>query len=699
MAVEPVGQLRIDNLFVPEMEETVYNVATIERSEKWDTSALQNANAAWYGPKGQVGSVSGTGLKFVDASGNDVSAQLHEVVYVLNQSSSGVHAAVMVFHTDAGKRRIGVGVSGATFAAKFAYTASTSGVWVSTVAWDHNSTPSASLSPTTTFPNLNVTYAGTTGPPEKSSLKPVVARIAVVAGGSTGPKLMGTGIAQTGSAYFGATVVATAGKIEPLVHTDSLLFVGMEQTVDRLESFGLSGAGGNEVSWRGLEDREYTLSYTLPGSTLAFQGLAASAQLREVVYVLGWRSGDVAAAVMVFHVGSRRIGVVVSGATFADKFADTARTKGVLVSTVPRAPERVPDQSLKDTFPNVSVAWDATSVTAVTAVTAATPAISSVKPHVPRVAVVVGSTGSTLSGDLQAGGTYLGKKHTPAATTQAETPALAQGGAVAADGTQQTTVGGSVCDGYWAKWTACAADGDAACATIATCATAATGETAATSTLVYAGTAIELRPVQGAEGGLYGTKDSVVYVVKPAGSELTARVIRKELSEVELRDARLTSGKWVVDANVLPAECADLRECLKLTPLNLSNCALQAAACTAGKVASGAKLDHGDKKVGLFTLGLAEERALFGSDDRGVFVVSVSKDNGKKGKRLFVATDKKASVVDVEYDEGTATWLEVKGTNWALIGTLIGAIGGAALIVIAVVVYIVASRKRPTVVP
>ena len=693
MAVEPVGQLGIENLFVPEMEETVYYGATIERSEKWGTSALQNANAAWYGPNWQVGSVSGTGLKFVDASGNDVSAQLHEVVYVLNQSSSGVRAAVMVFHTDAGTRRIGVGVSGATFAAKFAYTASTSGVWVSTVAWDHNSTPSASLSPTPTFPNLNVKYTGTTGPPEKSSLKPKVARIAVVAGGSTGPKLMGTEIAQTGSAYFGATVVATAGKIEPLVYTDSLLFVGMEQTVDRLESFGLSGAGGNEASWRGLENREYTLSNTPSGSTLAFQGLAASAQLREVVYVLGWRSGDVAAAVMVFHVGSRRIGVVVSGATFADKFADTARTRGVLVSTVPRAPEPVPDQSLKDTFPNVSVAWDATSVTPVTA---ATPAISSVKPHVPRVAVVVGSTGSTLSGDLQAGGSYLGKKHTPAATAQAQTPALAQGGAVAAvaaDGTQQTTVGGSACDGYWAKWTACAADGDAACATIATCATAAR---AATSTLVYAGTSIELRPVQGTEGGLYGTKDSVVYVVKPAGSEQTARVIRKELSVVELRDASLTSGKWVVDAKVLPAECADLRECLKLTPLNLSNCALQAAACTAGKVASGAKLDHGDKKVGLFTLGLAEERALFGSDDRGVFVVSVSKDNGKKGKRLFVATDKKASVVDVEYDEGTATWLEVKGTNWALIGTLIGAIGGAALIAIAVVVYIVASRKRPT---
>ncbi len=81
---------------------------------------------------------------------------------------------------------------------------------------------------------------------------------------------------------------------------------------------------------------------------------------------------------------------------------------------------------------------------------------------------------------------------------------------------------------------------------------------------------------------------------------------------------------------------------------------MQEAACNA-KVASGAKLEHGDKKVDLFTLGLAEERALFGSDERGVFVVSVSEANDEKGNRLFVSTDETASVVEVEYDEDKQT--------------------------------------------
>ena len=141
---------------------------------------------------------------------------------------------------------------------------------------------------------------------------------------------------------------------------------------------------------------------------------------------------------------------------------------------------------------------------------------------------------------------------------------------------------------------------------------------------------------------------------------------------------------------VAPAECADLRACLKLTPLDLPKCAVQATACKP-KVASGSKLEHGDKSVDLYTLGLAEESALFGSDDRGVFVVSVSKDDAKKGKRLFVATDKTASVVDVEYDEGKTTWREVKGMSWILIGGLIGGGVLALIILIAVVVYLAGS--------
>ena len=304
---------------------------------------------------------------------------------------------------------------------------------------------------------------------------------------------------------------------------------------------------------------------------------------------------------------------------------------------------------------------------------------------------------------------------TLAAPTAVSTQAALSDATVAATGTLATPAGETGCEGYWAKeWPLCTADGDAACATIATCAAAATG--ISTATLLYSGTSIRLMPLKDAAGSLYGTKDSVIYVVKPgptATTESTAKVVRKGSGQAELLDASLVAKEWVVDAKVdvpaalgpyatavpvvpvAPAECADLRNCLKLTPLDLSKCGVQAAACNA-KVASGAKLEHGETKVDLFTLGLADERALFGSDDRGVFVVSVSKDDAKKGKRLFVATDGKASVVDVEYEEAKTTWREVKGVNWVLIGSLIG--GGVALIIIAVVVYLVSRKQKPTVV-
>ena len=200
----------------------------------------------------------------------------------------------------------------------------------------------------------------------------------------------------------------------------------------------------------------------------------------------------------------------------------------------------------------------------------------------------------------------------------------------------------------------------------------------------------------------------MIYVVKPgttASTESTAKVIRKGTGVAELFDASFVALEWVVAKEValgpstavtavpvvVPAECADLRACLKRTPLNLPSCAGQAVSCKP-TVASGAKLEHGDKKVDLFTLGLA---ALFGSDERGVFVVS--KDDDKKGKRLFVATDE-TSVVDVEYDEDKQTWREPKGTNWILIGSSIGG-GVVGLIILAVVLwYLLRRSPQPTVV-
>ena len=88
----------------------------------------------------------------------------------------------------------------------------------------------------------------------------------------------------------------------------------------------------------------------------------------------------------------------------------------------------------------------------------------------------------------------------------------------------------------------------------------------------------------------------------------------------------------------------------------------------------------------------ALDGALFGADDRGAFVVSASKDDAKKGKRLFVAAGEDPSVVDVEYDADKATWREVR-TNWALIGGVIGGVAG--LLIIALIVYVYFASKQP----
>jgi hypothetical protein len=76
----------------------------------------------------------------------------------------------------------------------------------------------------------------------------------------------------------------------------------------------------------------------------------------------------------------------------------------------------------------------------------------------------------------------------------------------------------------------------------------------------------------------------------------------------------------------------------------------------------------------------------------------VSKDDAKKGKRLFVSAETNPSVVDVvdvEYDKDKQTWREVKGTNWIMIVGLIGG-GVAAVIMLAVLVYLLSRSPQPT---
>jgi len=156
------------------------------------------------------------------------------------------------------------------------------------------------------------------------------------------------------------------------------------------------------------------------------------------------------------------------------------------------------------------------------------------------------------------------------------------------------------------------------------------------------------------------------------------------------------SASFGKDATEQPvaAGCADLRACLALTPLDLAACAGAAgsASCaTKNLVAAGSRLDHEGTKVDLYTL----ERALFGSDTRGVFVVlpEASTAKSQSGKMLFVAAGpKKGALFDVLFDEPTKVW-RAKKTNWVLIVGLIG--GGVVLLVILIIAIAHAFGKAP----
>jgi hypothetical protein len=593
--VEPLGA---DAPFFVGVEETVVRTEVI----RFVTGAMQ-----WRADRQYT--LSGAILSFVGSDGLVVIAQLREVVYVLNPSSSAVSVVVIVFH--AASRRVAVCVSAETFAARLAYTASTKGVLVSTVPRDASLVPPTNLKGT--FPNVSVAWdVVTSAPLANSSVAKELPRVAVIAGELT---LLLSGNLQAGKAYFGKTFA------EPPDLARDLNRILTETRDSMLEQF------------------KATASSTFAIPALPPQGSA------------------------IVTAGSEQKSIAVAGLS---------------------------DQSLNGVYE------------------AADPATSPLEWRL--------MPASAKQARIYQGGPLVllfewtkddGTKSTTVALTVTEgTPAptlkLSAGEPLAT-----ATFGKSACAGYWETWTSCTGTGDAACDTIATCATAGTG--ASTLTVIDAGTSTKLSPLKGAGGALYGTtSDFVIYVVKPGPTSLAAskaKVIRKGTGGAELFDANLTDGTWVIEAKadvlgpfttavtvvpvVVPAECADLTACLKLTPLD--KCAEQAVACAA-TVASGAKLEHGDKNVDLFTLGLA---ALFGSDSRGVFVVSVSKDDAKKGKRLFVATGKAASVVDVEYDEAKLTWREVKGTNWVLIGSLIGG-GVAALIMLAVLVYLLSRSPQPT---
>jgi hypothetical protein len=495
-----------------------------------------------------------------------------------------------------------------------------------------------------------------------------------------------TSAVTTANAQAALPVVGTVAQPAPnhAVHPIGFWSVtfgsGIEETVRAGTPAPITVDGSGRATWTGVVGvQETTLSLPSAGTPLTyvppFSIRVVSAAIGEVVYFLTTDMTRVDVVVMVFHQGSQRILVRVSPETFSSLFASAARVANVMVSTIGTSHDIKPPGDLESKFPNLKVAYERAVDTK--------EAVGSVSAIYSRIVVVVGASGETIGATPTLVGTGIRGK----TKFGARVPTV----------TQTTTAGG--CEGYWVReWPSCTADGAPACLTIATCATAGTG--GSNQTLEYVGTSIGLRPLKDVRDAMYGTKDDVIYVVKPGATATTAKVIRKGPRGVVLLDASFVASKWVVAPREVgalgpeAAECDDLRTCLKRTPLNMTSCAVQAAACNPTVAsASGAKLEHGDKKVDLLTLGEAEERALFGSDDRGVFVVSVSEASDKKGKRLFVATDNTASVVEVEYDEGKQTWREVQGTNWILIGSLIGG-GVAALILITAVVLYARSKTK-----
>jgi hypothetical protein len=269
------------------------------------------------------------------------------------------------------------------------------------------------------------------------------------------------------------------------------------------------------------------------------------------------------------------------------------------------------------------------------------------------------------------------------------------------------TFGPNECEGYWQTWDTCGE----ACGAIAECAATA-GTSQVTARLIYEGAAVTLRALSGLGEGptgpagpagplaptgsaapiaMYGTLEGVHYVLKGSGD--TAKVIRKSGQTVDVLDASRKDGDWKVSsAAVVPvipvaAECADLRACLKSTPLEA--CATKT--CKPTKLASsGEKLEHGGKNVELYAL----DDARVGSDERGMFVVT---KDGKKGKMLFVeAGATTGATVDVALDEGTwrASPAAPAGPNWTLIIGIVGGVVGL-LILIAVLAFAFTRKSGP----
>ena len=368
-AVVPLGAFA--NYFGT-MEETVNATATIKDA---------TSSRFWYSGKGEISyavtgsTVAGTSLSFSE-SGTTVSAELREIVYLLNFVSTGVGLVVMVFH--AGQRRIGVTVTAQTFADLLSYAARAYGVLVSTVASDHTKTPAVSGTVSGNFPNVKVAFEGRSGPSPNSALNPATARIAVVSGAPAGamdarPMLMGA--IQPGTKYFGVllpSAVATLAHVETLGHFIKALLKG--SVVETTTARAALTIVEQSATWVGNGG-----SYAIRAGELSMPS-QEKAQLTEVIYVIGNGSSVVAVLLVFNKSGLGPIVVHVDRDAFKRHFLALPNVWGVSVSTVAHVPgvhNSVPALTDALSYPKIGLTF--------TRVQYGVPGASALADEVPRI--------------------------------------------------------------------------------------------------------------------------------------------------------------------------------------------------------------------------------------------------------------------------------------------------------------------------
>jgi hypothetical protein len=195
------------------------------------------------------------------------------------------------------------------------------------------------------------------------------------------------------------------------------------------------------------------------------------------------------------------------------------------------------------------------------------------------------------------------------------------------------------------------------------------------ATLDFNGTTVPLAAVHGTTA-MCGKAGATWYVLTktPAGatvfaaSERTGTVSAATGANDKWTVASLASGS-AAPAATGPAHAACAIEACIASLEGIASCSAAARACVA-TTESAETLEYDGKKVKLFAVG----KARYGKE--GPYVIQA---DGNKGKMLVVG--EKPLVVDVELSD--STWKLVEGTNWIVVGVVIGIVVLAGIVIVA----------------